>query len=400
MPDAAEQSGDKRAVTMADVAKLAGVSMATVSRVLSQQRTDGAVSALTRRRVLRAADELGYRAHWAARALARQRSGLIGALVPELGGGFIAEVIDGLMRGSQQGGYEPVLAYCGHSRSDVGRALDYLLEMRVEGIVFYPRTSLPIEDEQITRELQQVPVVLVDLAIDGLSLPLVTSDDVGGMHKAVDHLVSLGHERIAHLAGPTWASSARTRLKAFRERMVGHGLELRDDLVAHYDWTYSQAVEPSHRLLQAEPCPTAVIAASDLGAATMAQAARQMGLRVPDDLALIGFSDTVLCHTWSPALTTVRQPKEELGQEALRLLLRLVGGEKVEPKSYVHLLPTELIVRESCGHGASRAARGEGRAASQPGDGRSRSRPQRGQREVHVPERLSHGGASRREEVK
>lgn len=360
---------------MMDVAKRAGVSMTTVSRVFSQQQADGTVSSLTRRRVLRAADELGYRAHRAARALARQRSGLIGALVPELGGGFVAEVIDGLMRGSQQVGYEPILAYCGHSRSDAGRALDYLLEMRVEGIVFYPRTSLPIEDEQITRELRRVPVVLVDLAIDGLSLPLVTSDDVSGMHEAVDHLVSLGHERIAHLAGPTWASSARIRLKAFRERMAGHGLDPRHDLVAHYDWTYSQAVEPSSRLLQATPRPTAVIAASDLGAATVAQVARQMGLRVPDELALIGFSDTVLCHTWSPALTTVRQPKGELGQEALRLLLRLVAGEKLEPGSCVHLLPTELVVRESCGHGASHAAQDGRRTAPQGGGGRPYSRP-------------------------
>lgn len=340
-------SAIKRSVTMSDVAKRAGVSMATVSRVLRQDEGDGLVSARSRRRVLRAADELGYRAHWAARALARQRSGLIGALVPELGGGFVAEVIDGVVRESQQAGYEPMLAYCGRGPSDTGRALDYLLQMRVEGIVFLPRASLPIEDGLVGRELQQVPAVLVDISVDGLPLPLVTSDDAAGIHQAVDYLVSLGHERVAHLAGAFWTSSAGIRLRAFRERMASHALHVPEECVAFYDWQFGQAVDSTRRLLQADPRPTAIIAASDVGAAAVMQVARQMGIRIPDDLSLIGFSDTVLCHTWSPALSTIRQPKGELGQEAIRLLLRVIAGESIDP-GYVQYLPTELIVRESC----------------------------------------------------
>ena len=344
----------RRSVTMSDVANRAGVSMTTVSRVFSQDGGDGLVNALTRRRVLRAADQLGYRAHWAARALARQRSGLIGALVPELGGGFVAGVTDGVMRESQQAGYEPILAHCGPSPSDIGRALDYLLQMRVEGIVFRPRMSLPIEDGLLAGEPQEVPVVLVDLSVAGLSLPLVTSDDAGGIRQAVDHLVSLGHERIGHLAGPFWASSGVIRLRAFRESMASHGLQVPVECIAHYDWQFAHAVDSSQRLLQAQPRPTALIAASVPGAAAVLQVARQMGLRVPDDLAVIGFTDTMLCDSWSPALTTVRQPREELGQEAVRLLLRLIGGEKLDP-GYVHLLPTELIVRDSGGRRANNA---------------------------------------------
>lgn len=344
-------------VTMRHVALRAGVSTATVSRVFADPGNGGLVSSRTRSRVLRAADELGYRPHRAARLLARQRSELVGVLVPAFGTAFVPEVMDALAVAVHEVGYETMFACYGSNGRGLSRALDYLLEMRVEGIVFYPQTSLPIDDASVITALQQVPYVLVDLAIDGLRAPLVTSDDANGIRQAVDYLVSLGHERIAHLAGVSWHSTGRIRLLAYREAMAEHGLHPSDESVAHYDFTYGDGVVAAHRLLQVKPMPTAVIAADDFGAAALLQVSRQMGLRVPGDMSVVGFSDILLCHTWYPPLTTVRQPKEDLGREAFRLLRQLIEGEHLDVGDAVRLLPTELIVRESCGPVGVKAGR-------------------------------------------
>lgn len=335
------------AVTIRDVAEAAGVSTATVSRVFADPQ--GRVSSATRQRVVRAAQHLGYRPHRAARALARQRSDCIGVLLPHFRGGFIGEVMDGLVEAARSSGLETVFATCGQpGEGGLRPALDQLLETRAEGIVYYPSTSLPLEDRMLEAELKRIPTVLVDLAVEGLDFPLVTSDDADGIRQAVSHLVSLGHERIAHLAGPSWMSTGAVRLRAFKEAMSEHRLRVHDELVVAHDYTYRGAVTAVRRLLATTPLPTAVVGASDEGAAALLEVARNAGIRVPDDLSVIGFSDTVLCQTWQPPLTTVRQPKEDLGREAVRILAALIEGGTSTDEGGVHLLPTRLIERGSC----------------------------------------------------
>lgn len=336
------------AATIKDVAAIAGVSTATVSRVLTGG--GGRVSSATRRRVLRTAHDLGYRPHRGARALARQRSGVIGILLVGFGSGFVGDVMDGLVEAVRGSGREALFASYGKSGHDaLRRALDHLLETRPEGIVFYPANSLPIDDADLVAELKRVPTVLVDFAVDGLDLPLVATDDADGVRQAVDHLASLGHEQIAHLAGPSWTSTGVVRLRAFREAMAAHGLRVPEEWVVRYDFSYAQAVTAAQRLLQVRPLPTAVIAADDKGGAALLEVARHVGLRVPDDLSVIGFSDSELCRLCYPPLTTVRQPKEELGREAMRLLAALIEGDTATASSGAHLLPTQLRVRGSCG---------------------------------------------------
>ncbi len=339
-------------VTIKDVAEAAGVSTATVSRVYSDPK--GRVSSATRRRVLRAAQDLGYKPHRGARALARQRSDLIGVLLVGFGEGFVGEVMDGIAEAARPLGRETVFACYGRRGYDgLRNALDHLLEMRAEGIIFYPLNSLPIDDKQLVADLKQAPTVLVDMAVEGLDLPLVTSDDAAGIKQAVDHLVSLGHERIAHLAGPSWTSTGATRLRAFKEAMAENGLQVPPELIVPHDFTYSRSVIAAQRLLQASPLPTAVVAVDDKSAAALLEVARHSGLRVPDDLSIIGYSDILLCQTWQPPLTTVRQPKAELGKEAVQVLSALINGDETIAPGSVHLLPTQLVVRGSCGRRAA-----------------------------------------------
>jgi DNA-binding LacI/PurR family transcriptional regulator len=139
------------------------------------------------------------------------------------------------------------------------------------------------------------------------------------------------------------------RLRAFREAMAAHGLPVAEEWVVPHDYTYAQAVTAAQRLFQARLLPSAVIAADDKCAAAVLEVARHAGMRVPDDLSVIGFSDTELCHTWYPPLTTVRQPKAEMGRQALRALTALIEGHAVADGARVHLLPTQLVVRGSCG---------------------------------------------------
>ncbi len=263
--------------------------------------------------------------------------------------------MDGLVEAAGQVGREAVFAsYRTPGHDGLRRALDHLLETRAEGIVFYPSVSLPIDDKLLVAELRQVPTVLVDIAVEGLDLPLVTSDDVDGIRQAVDHLVSLGHQRVAHLAGPSWMSTGAARLRAFTESVAQHGLQVPEEWIVRYDYTYGQALTAAQKLLRTAPLPTAAIAADDKGAAALLEVARHEGLRVPGDLSVIGYSDTLLCHTWDPPLTTVRQPKEDLGREAIGLLAALIEGNESVNRSSVHLLPTQLIVRGSCGRHTGR----------------------------------------------
>lgn len=334
-------------VGIREVAKAAGVSMATASRAISGT---GSVSNASRQRVLRAVQDLGYRPDRVARAFARRRSGTVGVLLLDFASGFVGEVMAGLAKAAREVGRDALFAsYGGQGHSGVRRELDRLLGARVEGIVFYPSISLPIDDAALVADLKRVPTVLVDCAVDGLDLPVVTSDGAGGVQQAVDHLVSLGHERIGHLAGPSWTSTGVVRLRAFREAMAARGLDIPNGRVAHYDFSYVQALTAAQSMLQERPLPTAVIAANDRGAAAFMAAAKHAGLRIPHDLSVIGYSDTEICQVCDPPLTTVRQPKEELGREAMRILAALIEGDSTTDGSGIHLLPTQLVVRGSCG---------------------------------------------------
>ena len=180
-------------------------------------------------------------------------------------------------------GREPLFAtYAPEGSSGLRRALDHLLGTRVEGIVFYPPNSLPIDDAGPRGGPRRVPTVLVNLGVDGLDLPLVASDDADGVRQAVEHLVSLGHRRIAHLAGPSWVSTGVVRLRAFGEAMAARGLKLSTQSVAHYAFEYDQAIAGAQALFKARPLPTAVIAADDKrrgGGADSGEACRNAGPR-------------------------------------------------------------------------------------------------------------------------
>jgi LacI family transcriptional regulator len=327
------------------------VSVATVSRVFNGYSD---VSAETRLRVLAWARKLDYTPNAAARTLVKRRSQLIGVILftgesnPDLQHPFFLEVLVGLKHSLGADGYD-VLLFATEQPGTSRGPHAYARRARhhgVDGVVV-----LAVDDAE-EPELQKLigagtPVVAVDLPLNGNRASYVASDNIGGARVAVRHLHTLGHTRIATIAGLAHTKPAADRLLGYRAEIQELGLAQRPEYEAPGDFYFeSGEAAMRHLLALAEP-PTAVFAASDMMAVGAIKAIEDAGLRCPDDVAVIGFDDIQLAELVSPALTTVRQDKRALGVAAARSLVQLI--DDVDAAPHVSVLPVELVVRQSCG---------------------------------------------------
>jgi LacI family transcriptional regulator, galactose operon repressor len=340
-----------RTSTIREVAKLSGVSVSTVSRVFNGY---GDVSAATKERVLETARSLDYAPSAAARTLVKQRSQLIGVVLftghehPDIGHPFFQDVLVGLKRGIGSRGYDVLLFATEQPGSSGGGPHSYLRRARhhrVDGIVLM---GVDRDDPEVAKLLEaQIPLVGVDLDVSGPRATHVASDSVGGSRLAVRHLHKLEHRRIATIAGPQDSKPGADRLFGYRAEVQALGLESRPEYEEIGDW-YTESGERAMRKLLALPKPpTAVFAAADLMAVGAMKAAREAGLRVPGELAVVGFDDIQLASLLDPALTTIRQDKVGVGRAAARALLEQIENPETTPAALT--LPVELVVRTSCG---------------------------------------------------
>lgn len=324
--------------------------MSTVSRVFNGY---GDVSEATRQRVLASARKLDYAPSAAARTLVKRRSQLIGVILftgfdhPDIGHPFFQEVLVGLKNGIGQHGYDLLLFATAEERS--GRGDDSYLrrarEHRVDGIVLM---GVERNDPAIVRLLEaRIPLIGVDLDLSGPRQSYVASDNVGGARLAVRHLHRLGHCRIATIAGPQDSRPGADRLLGFRAEAHALGLQAPAAYEQFGDF-YSESGEAAMRaLLDLPEPPTAVFAAADLMAVGAMKAVYDAGLRVPGDVAVVGFDDIQLASLLQPTLTTIRQDKLGLGLAATRALVEQIENPDITPP--VLTLPVELVVRASCG---------------------------------------------------
>ncbi|WP_125777942.1 LacI family DNA-binding transcriptional regulator [Antribacter gilvus] len=324
---------------MTDVARVAGVSVATVSKVVNGRY---GVAASTAERVLEVVEDLGYESSLVARSLRRRRTNVIGVLVAEFEP-FSTELLKGISAAIEGTGYE-LLAYSGGSTAGADRvgwerrSVSRLGGTLIDGaVIVTPTVVAPVHDG--------VPVVAIDPHTGPSGAPTVDSDSLEGARTATEYLIGLGHTRIAYLGGRPDLESARLRELGFREAMSAHGLAVDPDLVRVGGYRPDRADAPAHELLDREDRPTAVFAANDLSAIRMIEVAHEMGLRVPQDLSVIGYDNVPESATCTPPLTTIAQPLHQMGAEALRMLIDLLDGSEREQ----HLrLPTSLVERASC----------------------------------------------------
>ena len=324
---------------MEDVAREAGVSRALVSLVV---RDSPKVGRERRARVLAAAARLGYRPNAWARGLASRRTRLIGVLLNELHNPFYAEIMDGIDAGAVEAGYRVLLGTAGSRPGGERTALDTFLELRADGAILVgPR----LPGAEISAVAASMPVVVVARGMRSAFVDSITNDERRGARLVVEHLVGLGHRSIAHVDGGSGAGASARRL-GYQEAMRGAGLT-REIRIVPGDYTDLAGVAAADAMLRSRRLPTAVFAANDLAAAGMIDRLESAGLRVPEDISIVGHDNTFLAALHHISLTTVDQPRPEMGRRAMSLLVERMDQARTRAVN-VRVTPS-LVVRGTTG---------------------------------------------------
>ena len=328
------------APTIRDVARLAGVSVASISRYLNQTAP---LAPDTAERIRQAMETLNYAPHPVARNLATNRTNAIGIVLNDIGGDFFTPLLDGLIETTEANNYN-LLIFTSKRSGHYNRVL--LGPVYTDGLLVF-LDSLGREDLEHLHSIGHPVVLIHQSAPPGLSIPLVTVENKAASFRIVSHLVEAhGRRRIALLRGPQGNEDAYWREAGYREALKAHGLEWDESLVAPGDFDRSVSQASVQRWITDGAAFDAVFTSDDESAIGALRALADAGLRVPEQVAVVGFDDQDLSPFLSPPLTTVHAPTRLVGETAARQLIRLIRGEIIEPEI---LLPTELVLRASCG---------------------------------------------------
>ncbi len=341
----------KARVSSTDVARAAGVSQATVSYVMSGCWRQKGISEPTRVAVEAAARKLGYRTNRMAQSLKLGRTMVIGVVVsPSSSNNFFMEIVLAQEKFLAEAGYLVVLVHSFDDPATERRRIHVVKGYNVDGMLIVPATTGGKTD--VIRGLldEHWPFVLVDKEVEGVTANFVGTDDLSGARLAVEHLVALGHRHIAHVSGPVGVSTADARRQGYLEVLREHNLPIRDDLIVGDEWPNDaaarhKAAQVAAALFRCEPRPTAVFACTDVAAWGVYEAACEAGLRIPQDLSVVGYADLPPSEIITPALTSIRQPADAIGRESARLLLEVMENSQHEAQRII--LPVELICRQS-----------------------------------------------------
>jgi len=327
--------------TILDVAREAKVSISTVSHVINRSRF---VSEETRGRVVHAVAALNYQPNAVARSLRTKRTQMIALVIPDITNPYFPEVARGVQDAAEENNYAVVLCNTDRTLSQEVRLLKTLRQQRVEGIILNPSEVTRV-DLQMLREAG-ISVVLIGSQIDDPEFDLVMVDNVEGVYDAVEHLIALGHCRIGLVGGPRTTSSGLQRFQGYVRALNAHEIPIEDDLITECAFTYDGGRECMKRLLALKPPTTAVFAANDVMALGALIAIEDAGLKVPDHVSLVGFDDIPEASRTYPKLTTIAQPKYQMGKEAARLLFGRIKSDYSLPRQKV-VLEHKLVVRNS-----------------------------------------------------
>jgi LacI family transcriptional regulator len=333
--------GDR--ATLRDVARIAGVHPGTVSRALNPA-TEALVRDATVRRVRQVAEQLGYRPNPLARGLKTNRTYTIGVIVPDIQNPLFPPIIRGLDDRLGEAGYTPLIANSDNDPARERTDFEAMLARAVDGFV----TATARLDHELLDEFADVglPLVLVNRRVEDGSLPSATADDRAGVRFAVEHLVGLGHTRIAHLGGPQDVSTGRQRREGFEKAMAAANLDA-SLIRTGRAFTEPEGARLCEELLTDGEDVTAIVAGNDLMALGCYDVFAERGIDCPGDISVAGFNDMPFADRFAPPLTTVRIPHYEIGVAAAQLLLDILQGDHAGPTEIV--LEPLLVVRGSTG---------------------------------------------------
>jgi DNA-binding LacI/PurR family transcriptional regulator len=325
--------------TIKDVAEHAGVSVSTVSYVLNDS---GSVAPERRSRVLDAVRILEYSPNESARNLRRHGASTIGMVVPELTNSFFAMVTEGVQRAASARDVLVVLVAPETTEQPEEKQVELLRRQRVDGVIYLSGTgSMPASIYDLARS---GPVVLVDEQIPGLDLPAVVSDSRRGAREVTAHVLQQGHRRVAVIGGPPALWTSQQRLAGYREAFAGVGLDPDEVPAFAGDYRQQSGRQFAARALETDPGLTALICANDLMAVGAMEHCREVGLRIPDDVSVVGFDDLPLSAMLTPRLTSVRQPAHDMGFQAASLLFDIIDNGQSGPAD---ALPVTVQLRDS-----------------------------------------------------
>lgn len=330
------------------MAHRAGVSVATVSYVLNNGPRG--VSDEKRRRVVHAVQELGYRPNAIARSLRARRTRILGLVLPDSANPYFARLSHAIEAAAEARGYQVVVSNAAEHPAREAAQIEALLRLQVDGLLWIPAD---LQDSQRQARLPPIPTVQVDRALQQHNGPMacdvIGSDNVSGGHLATEHLLKLGHRRLACLAGPADHLHARDRLHGFRGALAAAGLTVPEDLIAHgrFDYASGATIAGAWCALPATRRPTAIVCGNDAMAIGALSALAHAGLRVPDDLSVTGYDDVPQAAYTVPPLSTVAQPLDQIAATAVERLLARAEAPSAAPPPEARILPVRFVARES-----------------------------------------------------
>ncbi len=332
--------------TIKDIAKKLKISPSTVSRAL---RDHPDISKETKSKVKTLAQKIDYQPNSIAQSLKARKTHTVGVIVPEIRHDFFSTVISGIEDVAYDRGYT-ILVSQSHENEEKERLnIKAMISNRVDGLMISISQNTKNKEPFQSLKRQKIPFVFFDRAFkdDDFKASMVVVDDFEGAQTAVEHLIEKGYRRIAHLAGPKFIPISRERLKGYKSALKKHNIRYDKQLVIQGGFNEEDGIIGFQKLLQLKKMPDAIFAVNDPVAIGAFMQIKQNGLKIPDDIALVGFSDNPVMSLIEPAVTTVKQPMYEIGQVAAKLLLEQIENDQGTFKPREEILKTELIIRES-----------------------------------------------------
>ena len=331
-------------VTILDIARMLGISKSTVSRALTNHPR---VKPETRKAVLELAEELDYQPNMMAINLVSNKSFTMGIIVPEFVTSFFPQVVIGAQQEAAKAGYTVLISPSNEDYNTEVSNTKVMLANRVDGMMISLSKETKNFDHLKIFQRKGIPLVFYNRVCSEMMVPKVVIDDYEAAYRAVEHLIKSGRKRIAHLAGPEGLPISQKRLNGYKDALKKYNIPINEELIISYDLTLTKvAIYIRHFMNMQEP-PDALFAINDPTAIEAIKVITSMGLRIPQDIAIVGFGNNYGSDFISPGLTTVNVPVQEIGRTAMGMLLSMVNKEPAQWKAVTKVLDTELIIRGS-----------------------------------------------------
>lgn len=334
----------KHQTTIIDIARELQISKSTVSRALHGHKD---IHEDTKRIVLEMAEKMDYQPNLLAYGLAKNKSQTIGIIVPEFINSFFPQIIIGAQDVANPAGYHVIICHSSESLDREIENTNVLMASRVDGVLASITRETTNLDHFRKFEKAGIPIVYFNRVCGDQQLSKVLVDDYEGAFKGVEHLIDNGCKRIGHIAGPRQLQISQDRMNGYKDALRKHGLPVDERIIVHHDLTASNAMECARRLFEMNDRPDGLFTVNDPAAIQAMLVAREKGIDIPNDLAIVGFSNEPISAFIEPGLTTLAQPLEEMGRESVELLLKQISESGSEVTHETKTLKTSLIIRES-----------------------------------------------------